>query len=109
MLSNGRESGWLYFIQCGDVDGPVKIGVATNLTKRLSMLQVGNPVKLRLVAALSLWKGKAPGELAHTERYLHRELRSVRVRGEFDGKTASKFVRYLVEAMKVSGVEPIGT
>jgi len=102
------SEGWLYFIQSGP-DGPVKIGVATDLKKRPSMLQVGNPAKLKIVAALPLFKGGAPGELAYTERHLHRQLRPARVRGEwFDGKTVRLFVRYLIEAMKENGVDFAG-
>ena len=41
----------VYFIQSGP-QGPIKIGVASNMTKRLKTLQIGNPVPLTVMATV---------------------------------------------------------
>jgi len=52
----------------------VKIGVAANVTKRLTQLQGGNPYPLSLVATVR-------GNIS--ERRLHQTLAALRVRGEW--------------------------
>jgi hypothetical protein len=68
----------IYFIQ----DGPyIKIGHTDNVTKRLDLLQVGNPRPLRIVATMD-------GDVAF-ERLLHHKFRAFRVRREwFAGRQA---------------------
>ena len=39
----------LYFIQAGDKNGPIKIGVSSNPTARLRSLQVANHQKLKIL------------------------------------------------------------
>lgn len=63
----------VYFIQAGQ--GPIKIGVATNINKRLSMLQVGNHEPLSVLATVQ-------GGI-NLETKLHWKFHKHRVRGEW--------------------------
>lgn len=63
----------VYFIQCDG--GPIKIGVALNVTDRLQTLQCGSPVKLRVIGCLA-----GGYEL---EAKLHRRLAAYRLHGEW--------------------------
>lgn len=63
----------VYLIRAGD--GPIKIGVAIDPQKRLSEIQVGNPLKLELLASV-------PGD-QNTERLLHRKFSAHRMSGEW--------------------------
>ena len=63
----------VYFIQSGK-RGPIKIGVATNVRKRLDALQTGSPYRLRLRATV-------PGDL-YTEGVYHRMFSEHRMAGE---------------------------
>lgn len=70
----------VYFIQCGDT-GLVKIGWTSGpVCTRIEALQTGCPLPLRLIAEYRL-----PSEhLARScERWFHRALQHVRVRGEW--------------------------
>lgn len=64
----------IYFIQAG-ADGPVKIGIASNVTKRFSQLQSSHHEPLALLATLS-------GGAA-LERELHRRFAAGCIRGEW--------------------------
>lgn len=64
----------VYFIQ-EDEDGPIKIGVAVDVDKRLAMLQIGNSRQLRLLAIRD--GGRA------LEIELHKRLGDFRIRGEW--------------------------
>lgn len=66
---------WIYFIQVGN-DGPIKIGfTAGNPRARLSKLQIGNPEKLKLLAAV-------PGSF-EDEQAIHATFVALRIRGEW--------------------------
>lgn len=67
---------FVYFVRC-DRANAVKIGIATDVTKRLAHLQVGCPLDLKLLAAA--WS-RSPG--AEEER-LHRLFDRWRIRGEW--------------------------
>ncbi|HEY3803904.1 MAG TPA: GIY-YIG nuclease family protein [Kofleriaceae bacterium] len=67
----------LYFIQSGGGNGPVKIGWAGDLRIRIGTLQVGNPRPLRILFA------HEAADAADLERRVHRELSSLRMRGEW--------------------------
>jgi hypothetical protein len=64
----------VYFITC-DNSGPVKIGHAKDMEKRVRMLQIGNPKELRVRAA-------APGGQKEKAAY-HRQFAKWRQRGEW--------------------------
>jgi hypothetical protein len=70
-----RQSvGFAYIIQAGD-DGPIKIGTAKNVAKRLAALQTASPVPLFVVGAL-------PGGMLK-ERELQRKVDRHRIQGEW--------------------------
>lgn len=68
-----RRRQTLYFI--GSQDGPVKIGVTTNLAQRLEHLQTASPVRLEVLAATEAdtW----------LEREYHRFFNHCRLHGEW--------------------------
>lgn len=66
---------WIYFIQRGQ-DGPIKIGIAKDVGKRLSDLQVGCPEKLRVLAQFQTSSIRA-------EYYMHSEFAHLRLGGEW--------------------------
>lgn len=69
----------VYFIQEAD-GGPIKIGTAINLGKRLGGLQIGNHRELRLLVAVPC--------LYSLESFLHKRFAAGRLRGEwFDENT----------------------
>ena len=84
MRKHGTASSrFVYFVQSGE-GGPVKVGIATCLKKRISMLQVGNPQPLRFLLAFEVTSSEVTAN--DIEAMFHRELRPVRIRGEwFDG------------------------
>jgi len=69
----------VYFIQAGD-KGPIKIGVARSVERRLEALQTGNHEELRIITKI-MCEG-----LAHayaTERKFHKMFKKYRIRGEW--------------------------
>ena len=64
----------VYFIQCGTT-GPVKIGMARDVRKRMATLQTACPFDLRLLAAID--------GSADLERELHQRFAEHRLRGEW--------------------------
>lgn len=64
----------IYFIQAG-LNGPIKIGVTTNLKQRIKDLQTSNPEKLYLIAAIY--------EHPELELYLHKQFKKYHIRGEW--------------------------
>lgn len=64
----------VYFIQCGE-GGPIKIGMAVNVQRRLELLQTGCPHLLTVLAAVA-------GDRA-TERAFHERFVDLRMRGEW--------------------------
>jgi len=79
---------YVYLIQSGEgIDRPIKIGVSSNINKRLEAIQVGNPDKVHLIA-----KMETDGE-AHAywlEKNLHKFFSSDRIRGEWFSKINMK-------------------
>lgn len=69
-------SSFVYFIQAGQ-RGPIKIGKANDVEKRLAALQVGNPVRLEIIGVIEC-------ERAHRkEAELHRKFSGSRLDGEW--------------------------
>lgn len=65
---------YIYFVQQGDY-GPVKIGLAKNVLKRLDGLLNGSPLELHLRAVM-------PGDRA-VERQMHQRFAKHHIRGEW--------------------------
>lgn len=73
---------FLYLIRSGS-RGPIKIGVAVNVEKRLQSLQVGNPYELTVLVKIDC---QSRAKAYETENKLHRIYARKRMRGEwFDG------------------------
>lgn len=76
----------VYFIKCKQY---VKIGHASDVSKRLSELQIGCPFPLKLMAVI-------PGD-RRLERAFHEALHAWRVRGEwFDARTGAPVRKLMV-------------
>jgi hypothetical protein len=86
----------VYFIQAGQ-SGPIKIGIAIDVRKRLLALGCGSPEKLFLRATI-------PGG-QKLERRLHRALRDHRLEGEWF--SFAPLVRVTVAVAKLRGLEAI--
>lgn len=69
----------VYFIQAG-AGGPIKIGLAADVAKRLAALQVGNPHKLSILGVIRC-------DAADIEASLHRMYRAERLSGEWFNPT----------------------
>ena len=65
----------VYFIQAGE-NGPVKIGKAKNVERRLSNLQIGNHVQLKVILVFACDSQK---EANHIERKFHKVLKKWRM------------------------------
>lgn len=66
---------YVYFIQAGGNDGPIKIGIASDPDERLGNMQIGNHEELFMLAVV-------PGTVA-MERDLHDRFAAGRIRGEW--------------------------
>jgi hypothetical protein len=112
----------VYFIQAKS-GGPIKIGTAENVFRRLRGLQQGNASRLRIVATM-------PGDRG-LEQELHQRFRAFRMHGEwfepgeellgfikttadmwspFDealAPRASALAKWVYEAAKLNGTDPV--
>lgn len=70
---------YVYFIQAGE-NGPVKIGVANSVERRLDQLQTGNHLKLTILKKI---KCLSKINAFYVESELHHEFRKYRIRGEW--------------------------
>ena len=66
---------FVYFIQCNGPKGPIKIGIARDVRKRIAHLRIANPYKLVALVAV-----EAP---ITTESLLHGKFLKHRIRGEW--------------------------
>ena len=69
----------VYFIRAGN-KGAIKIGVASDLAKRLETLQTGNPFELKVLATIPCSSEQHAYDL---ERRMHKLFASKRIRGEW--------------------------
>lgn len=88
-MSAGAE-GFIYFV-CTGSGGPIKIGWSLNPERRLAMLQVGNPERLKLVGAVAGTR--------EDERRIHEVLAPEHIRGEWFFPNTSD-PKVLVERMR---------
>ena len=87
---------YVYFIQSGGKDGPVKVGVASSIKRRLTALQIGNPQPLRFLLALEIDPGEA--NASDVDAIFHRELLPVHIRGEwFEGDVTRNVAMEIAE------------
>jgi len=70
-----RKTPFVYFIQAGSADGPIKIGCAIDPRRRFATYETWNPQPLTLL-------GVIPGGVKD-EKALHRKLIKSKLRGEW--------------------------
>lgn len=70
----------VYFIQIAKKQGPVKIGTAMDVDKRLKVLQIANPYKLQIISVLVC---KSKKHAYAIEEQLHKEFKRYLIRGEW--------------------------
>jgi hypothetical protein len=76
-----KKSGYVYFIQSGGTDGPIKIGHSIDVANRLKELQTSSPYELVLLGSM---KFDHPWQAAAFEYRLHHEVFwDLRLRGEW--------------------------
>lgn len=85
----------LYFIRCSA--GPVKVGRAKNVAKRLSDLQVANPYELTLIDGFECGLVRTVAEI---ESFVHRKLSAFHIRGEWFTTEAEPFIARLIELVR---------
>lgn len=71
---------FVYFVQAGSKKGPIKIGYATDVDKRISELQVGCPFTLNLIFKLP---AKSERHAQSLESWFHDRFQKRRIRGEW--------------------------
>jgi hypothetical protein len=87
----GAISGFVYFVQSGE-DGPIKIGFAEDVARRVRELQTAHAARLRILAFIR-------GSMT-TERQLHWQFRAIRISGEWysPGPELLAYIAELVDA-----------
>lgn len=71
---------FIYFIQAGSKKGPVKIGYASSVERRLIELQIGSPFTLSLLFKLP---AKSEKHAQALERWFHDRFYRRHIRGEW--------------------------
>lgn len=92
---NLPSTGFVYYVQA-EVGGPIKIGSAANVERRLIGLQNGSPLLLKLI-------GVEPGGRLR-ERELHIKLHYWRLHGEWFSSKSAEVQRELKVARKEWGI-----
>ena len=87
--SDVKITGWIYFIEFQE-KGPVKIGYATNVDKRLNNIQSSCPYELNVLCA-------TPGGI-ECEKILHKVFADSRIRGEWFWPT--RIIRMAIRRLK---------
>lgn len=92
------HEGYVYVIQAGGKDGPVKIGWSTESPAwRRDVLQIGNHLELKILTTISAKRS--------LERELHAELKAHRIRGEwftFNEAVRAAITRILMEPGRIN-------
>jgi hypothetical protein len=76
IFARERKPQWIYFVGAGDGE-PIKIGRANNIKQRLSMIQSGNPKRLRVLASFF------SDDSIATEQAYHDRFAAHRLHGEW--------------------------
>jgi len=71
---------YVYFIQCDNQDGYIKIGKSNNPKIRKTHLQISTPYKLKLLAKVKFSTSKKSKE---AESFLHKKFKDYHVNGEW--------------------------
>lgn len=83
-MDSGYRTMHVYFIQCHDSIGLIKIGKAANPMGRLAGLQTGSPHKLSLIGSVMF---RDDQQAIAAERKIHRVFLHCRRRGEWFSQT----------------------
>lgn len=90
---------YVYFLQCG-ADGPIKIGSAGDVRRRVAMLQIGCPFKLHLLFWFRCDEG-CEFDANFVERWIHKHAEPARIRGEwFDGPPIARAAKRIAELIE---------
>lgn len=84
---NNAQISHVYFIQSASGSGPIKIGKARDVTRRLASLQTGNHDKLHVIGVIE----NGGGDL---ERSLHEQFAKYRLHGEWFSP-ADELIEYI--------------
>lgn len=85
---------YIYFVRAGS-NGPIKIGVASNVDKRVETLQTGNHQKLTVITVI---KCRDKSDAYHKESTFHKMFEHKRIRGEwFHGDIRINLINQLSE------------
>lgn len=89
---------FVYFIQCGKQGGPIKIGKASDVEKRISELQTGSPFTLSLLAKIPCAGDK---DAFRMEKWFHDRFHRKHIRGEwFTGSIKLKTIEANIDHAK---------
>ena len=69
----------VYFIRMGK-KGPIKIGVAKDIQRRMSELQTANPYELKLISSIPC---KSENDAYRLEKKIHSIFKKQNIRGEW--------------------------
>ena len=92
--AGGGHTCHVYFIQAGE-GGPIKIGVAKDVEKRLKGLQTASPKTLVLLASIPV---RGSIKAYAMERDFHFRLSGYRIRGEWFSKKAIPAISRMMSA-----------
>lgn len=79
-MSNAAKPAYVYFVSPSPKTGPVKIGVTTNINKRLAQLQTSHHEKLQVIALITCDNNAHAYSL---ESKLHSKCASTQIRNEW--------------------------
>lgn len=71
---------FVYFIRSGKLGNPIKIGYAVDVDKRINELQIGNPQKLHIIAAIPV---DSKRQAQNIEKWMHHRFKRKHIRGEW--------------------------
>jgi hypothetical protein len=81
----------IYFVQCGE-DGPIKIGMASDIKSRINDIQSMCPYKLTVIGSIA-------GGGKTTERLLHKRFSALRLHGEWFNP-GDDLIRFIKEEVR---------
>lgn len=70
---------FVYFVRAGN-RGAIKIGIASNIERRMATMQTGNAFQLKLLATIPC---DSRLEAENTEKKIHKFFSKQRIRGEW--------------------------
>jgi hypothetical protein len=99
-LDHKRRMTFYIYVIAPDTGFPCKVGVASNITKRLKTLQTANPEQLHVH---SVFAAANRGTAFRAEKFAHRRLEENRLSGEWFNVFADDAVDVLQELCEEMG------